>query len=216
MSHEAEAQYIYWIRYNEDEKVELQAWKDELERSIEPCDKTIEQFKCFLIEELGMQPVPMQDSEVNRHKAIFIENHHKDWIQTPEIKLPKDRTPTEVELKEKIARSKQRFAEALAIPLEETGLIFSKYEAEYVQDFERPVKLTVVLEESHYIYEVHGGGRGRRTPEEKSKLDDIVQSILLYKGVSAEDIRTKSQNFKEYVATIISFQLRNGVKHTET
>ena len=65
MSHEAEAQYIYWIRYNEDEKVELQAWKDELERSIEPCDKTIEQFKCFLIEELGMQPVDEGNRSVN-------------------------------------------------------------------------------------------------------------------------------------------------------
>lgn len=208
-------QYVYWMSYKEDEAAEIQDWIEQLERSIVPCDKTIDALQQFLTDTLGMQQIPMSDAEVNRVKSVFIENHHKEWLQTPELTLPTDRMPTETEQQAWIAGLEQRHAEALAIPLEDTGLMFCKYRAEYPLECGDMAYIEVTLETSSYSLDVRRGHKGQETDREKAKAEEMIQQIILYKGVSAEDIRTKSQRFKEYVSTMISFQLRNGSKRND-
>ena len=75
--------------------------------------------------------------------------------------------------------------------------------------------IEVTLEETHYIYEISSGNRGfekrgSETVSEKAKAESIVAQIMLYKGVSAEDILTKSQNYKDYVSLLIALHLRHG------
>ena len=215
MSHEAGVQYVYWTSYKDDEKAEIQAWKEELERSIVPCDKTIDQFKCFLLDELGMEKVLLSENELNRKKAIFIENHHAEWLQTPLVELPKNRIPNDREQEAWLKCMTQRHQEAMQIPLEDTGLIFSKYRMEYQLECGAMAHIEVTLEKTHYIYEISRGNhgfekRGRETTAEKAKAETIVEQIMLYKGVSAEDIRTKTQNYQDYVSTLIALRLRHG------
>ncbi|MBQ2995516.1 MAG: hypothetical protein IJD56_08450 [Peptococcaceae bacterium] len=203
---------VYYIRHTEEEQAELRKWKEELEHSIVPCDKSLDEFKQLLIDELGMCQVEWTEHELNRHKAVYIENHHRDWLKTPEVSLPKDRPPTEEEHSAWRQSRECRHTEAMQIPMEQTGLVFRKFQAEYVQETEQRIDITVILEESSYTYEVHSGKNGKFTAEEKEKIDAIVERILLYKGVSAEDIRTKSQAYQEYMSLLINRQMRKGVK----
>ena len=159
-----------------------------------------------------MCQVEWTEHELNRHKAVYIENHHRDWLKTPEQPLPKDRPPTEEEQSAWLQSHECRHAEAMQIPLEQTGLVFRKFQTEYVQETEQRIDITVILEESSYTYEVHSGKNGKFTAEEKERIDAIVERILLYKGVSAEDIRTKSQAYQEYVSLLINRQMRKCVK----
>ena len=206
---------VYYIRHTEEEQAELRKWREELERSIVPCDKSLDEFKQFLIDELGMCQVEWTEHELNRHKAVYIENHHRDWLKTPEQPLPKDRPPTEEEQSAWLQSHECRHAEAMQIPLEQTGLVFRKYEAEYMQASNQRISITVILEETSYTYEVRSGKNGKFTAEEKENIDTIVERIMLYKGVSEEDIRTKSQAYQEYVRLLINMQMRNGTKLNE-
>ena len=203
---------VYYIRHTEEEQADLRKWKEELEHSIVPCDKSLDEFKQLLIDELGMCQVEWTEHELNRHKAVYIENHHRDWLKTPEVSLPKDRPPTEEEHSAWRQSRECRHTEAMQIPMEQTGLVFRKFQAEYVQETGQRIYITVILEESSYTYEVHSGKNGKFTAEEKEKIDAIVERILLYKGVSAEDIRTKSQAYQEYMSLLINRQMRKGVK----
>lgn len=163
-------QMVYYIRYTEEEQAELSKWKAELERSIVPCDKSLDEFKQFLIDELGMCQVEWTEHEVNRHKAVYIQNHHHDWLKTPESFLPKDYSPTEEEYSAWRKSRECRHTEAMQIPLEQTGLVFRKFQAEYIQETDQRIHITVILEESSYTYEVHSGKNGKFTAEEKKKL----------------------------------------------
>ena len=101
-----------------------------------------------------MCQVEWTEHELNRHKAVYIENHHRDWLKTPEQPLPKDRPPTEEEQSAWLQSRECRYAEAMQIPLEQTGLVFRKYEATYMQASNQRISITVILEETSYTYEV--------------------------------------------------------------
>ena len=72
-------QYVYWMSYKEGEKAEIQDWIEQLERSIVPCDKTIDALQQFLTDTLGMQQIPMSDAEVNRVKSVFIPRRSQEY-----------------------------------------------------------------------------------------------------------------------------------------
>lgn len=192
---------VAWV--SEGEAVEaLAALRKRVEASITPCYHSLEQFKQYLTETLKMQHVPLEGEELERQKAIYIVNHYRHLLTTPEKKTPKDRYPTEAEIEAWCESLDQRFQEALAIPLETVPILFSKFVLQRVFPTGDTAEITVLLEEHDYYYEV-GMSCGCTTQEEQEALQACAEAIRCYKGVTAEDIQNRTAAFQYHVRYLL-------------
>lgn len=193
---------VAWV--SEGEAVEaLAALQKKIEASITPCYHSLEQFKQYLTETLKMQQVPLEGEELERQKAIYIVNHYRHLLTTPEKKTPKDRYPTEAELEAWCEGMEQRFQEALAIPLETVPILFSKFVLQQAFPTGHTAEITVLLEEHDYYYEIQMSC-GLTTQEEQEALQACAERIQCYKGVTAEDIQNRTAAFEHYVNHLLS------------
>ena len=192
---------VVWV--SEGEAVEaLAALQERVEASITPCYHSLEQFKQYLTETLKMEQAPLEGEELERQKAIYIVNHYRHLLTTPEKKTPKDRYPTEAEIEAWCESLDQRFQEALAIPLETVPIRFSRFVVQRVFPTGHTAEITVLLEEHDYYYEV-GLSCGRTTQEEQEALQACAEAIRCYKGVTAEDIQNRTAAFQYYVRHLL-------------
>ena len=192
---------VAWV--SEGEAVEaLAALRKRVEASITPCYHSLEQFKQYLTEILKMQHVPLEGEELERQKAIYIVNHYRHLLTTPEKKTPKDRYPTEAEIEAWCESLDQRFQEALAIPLETVPILFSKFVLQRVFPTGDTAEITVLLEEHDYYYEV-GMSCGCTTQEEQEALQACAEAIRCYKGVTVEDIQNRTAAFQYHVRYLL-------------
>lgn len=192
---------VAWV--SEGEAVEaLAALRKRVGASITPCYHSLEQFKQYLTETLKMQHVPLEGEELERQKAIYIVNHYRHLLTTPEKKTPKDRYPTEAEIEAWCESLDQRFQEALAIPLETVPILFSKFVLQRVFPTGDTAEITVLLEEHDYYYEV-GMSCGCTTQEEQEALQACAEAIRCYKGVTAEDIQNRTAAFQYHVRYLL-------------
>ena len=188
---------VAWV--SEGEAVEaLAALQKKIEASIMPCYHSLEQFKQYLTETLKMQQAPLEGEELERQKAIYIVNHYRHLLTTPEKKTPKDRYPTEAEIEAWCESLDQRFQEALAIPLETVPILFSKFVLQRVFPTGDTAEITVLLEEHDYYYEV-GMSCGCTTQEEQEALQACAEAIRCYKGVTAEDIQNRTAAIQNHL-----------------
>ena len=150
-----------------------------------------------------MQQVPLEGEELERQKAIYIVNHYRHLLTTPEKKTPKDRYPTETDLEAWCESMEQRFQEALAIPLETVPILFSKFVLQQAFPTGHTAELTVLLEEHDYYYEIQMSC-GLTTQEEQEALQACAERIRCYKGVTAEDIQNRTAAFEHYVYHLLA------------
>ncbi len=192
---------VAWVREGRVD-CEVEALREKIEAATTPCYHSLEQFKQYLTETLGMRQGYLEGEELERQKALYIVNHYRHLLTTPEKKTPKDRYPTEAEIEAWRESLDQRFQEALAIPIETVPILFSKYILQQVFPSGHTAEITVLLEEHDYCYEVYTS-YGGATQEEQKLLQASVKSILCYKGVTAEDIQNRSVAFEHYVNQLL-------------
>ena len=192
---------VAWVREGH-ENCEVEALRKKMEAAITPCYHSLEQFKQYLTETLGMRQVHLEGEELERQKALYIVNHYRHLLTTPEKKTPKDRYPTEAEIEAWRESLEWRFQEALAIPIETVPILFSKFVLQQVFPSGHRAEITVLLEEHDYCYEVYTSCGGA-TQEEQETLRAGAKNILCYKGVTAEDIQNRSEAFEQYVNQVL-------------
>ena len=187
----------YYISKDDDKKAAFAALCAEVECNIEPCAKTLDEFKKYITKTKGMMQVPMSEGEKKSRKAQFIARYRPDLLSTPMLELPTDRIPTSQEMTAMMNSQAKRFKEAMGIPMEKTGFMFTKYITEQYVAENNSYKVEVILEENSYNFMAEGQGSEKNDTELRRFIDDIV----IFRGVTEEDIRTKSECYVSYEAT---------------
>lgn len=95
----------------------------------------------------------------------------------------------------------RRFQEAMHTPLMRTGFVFSKYKLEYISHIGKSMLVKVILEENSYTYTVESTAFDG-DDEELNLLRNLMNDIVLFRGVSKEDIQAESDWYQTYVAVL--------------
>lgn len=198
---------------SEEEEAEYQLLRTEVMRNIVPCAKMMDEFVTYLVDTLGMVQVPMQESDLRFHNAQFIEKICPEILFTPNIKWPTDRMPDAEERKAIMDNADRRFQEAMHTPLARTGFVFSKYELKYVSHTGKSTFVNVILEENSYTYTAESTAFAGDN-EEFDLLHNLIDDIILFRGVTEEDIQIESEWYQTYVAVLTNRanQKRKNIK----
>ena len=186
--------FVYEI--SEEESARNAALRAEIEQKIVPCAKTKEEFRVYLTETLGMQQVPINEVELRDTKAQFIIKLCPEILTTAKISVQED-------MYDALQSVKDRFLEAKNIPLEQTSFVITKYAMEYYVGTHKLADVIVYLEENSFTYYAAGNSY-TRTDEEDRQARYLFDDIILFRGVTEEDIRTKSEWYSSYAALLTS------------
>ena len=166
----------------------------EIEQNIVPCAKTKEEFRNYLTGTLGMKATPMSESELTEAKAQFILKLRCDLLRT--------------QGKSNLDNHTAQFLEARKVPLEQTGFDITKYAMEYYVDEHKLSDVTVFLEENSFTYYASGKSYVRNDEEDRISRH-LYDNIALFRGVTAEDIDTKSEWYNTYVTLLTGHALED-------
>jgi len=183
----------------------------EIERNIVPNAKTKEEFRTYITEVLGMVRVPMTEMDLIDQNAQFILKLCPELLTTPLVEYPTGCTPTMEEQSAVMDNHTKRFMEARKIPLERTGFVFTKYMLEWYVDTYKLADIEVFLEENTYTYTASGRTYSR-TDEEERVVRHFIDTINIFRGVTEEDIRTKSEWYNTYVTYLTGHALEEQQK----
>jgi len=167
----------------------------EIEQNIVPCAKTKEEFRCFLVDTLGMKETPISESERTEAKAQFILELRRDLLPTQGNGNPDN--------------PMAQFLEARKVPLEQTGFEITKYAMEYYVDDYKLSDVTVFLEENSFTYYASGESYVRNDEDDRIARH-LYDNIALFRGVTAEDIDTKSEWYNIYVSLLTGHALEEA------
>ena len=167
----------------------------EIEQNIVPCAKTKEEFRCFLVDTLGMKETPISESERTEAKAQFILELRRDLLPTQGNGNPDN--------------PMAQFLEARKVPLEQTGFEITKYAMEYYVDDYKLSDVTVFLEENSFTYYASGESYVRNDEDDRIARH-LYDNIALFRGVTAEDIDTKSEWYNIYVSLLTGHTLEEA------
>ena len=191
----------YVIKTKEDDAIVQNRAKirAEIERNIVPCAKTKEEFRSYLVDTLGMKEVPISEFELRDAKVQFIFKLCPELLRTPMCSVKEDRIAMLQSLTE-------RRKEAQNISLEQTGFEITKYAMEYYVDDYKLADVTVFLEENSFTYYASGESYVRNDEDDRI-VRHLFDNIILFRGVTAEDIETTSERYGAYVSLLTAHAL---------
>lgn len=167
----------------------------EIEQNIVPCAKTKEEFRKYLTDTLGMKETPMNELELTEAKTQFILKLRRDLLRTQGNGNPDN--------------PMAQFLEARKVPLEQTGFEITKYAMEYYVDDYKLSDVTVFLEENSFTYYASGESYVRNDEDDRIARH-LYDNIALFRGVTAEDIDTKSEWYDIYVTLLTGHALEEA------
>ena len=164
----------------------------EIEQTIVPCAKTKEEFRKYLTDILGMKETPMSEFELTEAKTQFILKLRRDLLST--------------QGKSNLDNHTAQFLEARKVPLKQTGFEITKYATEYYVDDHKLSDVIVFLEENSFTYYASGESYVRNDEDDRISRH-LYDDIALFRGVTAEDIATKSEWYDIYVTLLTGHAL---------
>ena len=168
----------------------------EIEQTIVPCAKTKEEFRKYLTDTLGMKETPMSEHELTEAKAQFILKLRRDLLRT--------------QGKGNLGNYMEQFLEARKVPLEQTGFEITKYAMENYVDDHKLSDVIVFLEENSFTYYASGESYVRNDEDDRISRH-LYDDIELFRGVTAEDIATKSEWYDIYVTLLTGRALEEWI-----
>ena len=194
----------YVIKTKEDDAIVQNRAKirAEIERNIVPCAKTKEEFRSYLVDTLGMKEVQISEFELRDAKVQFIFKLCPELLRTPMCSAKEDRNAA---LQSLIDRRK----EAQNISLEQTGFEITKYAMEYYMDDYKLSDVAVFLEENSFTYYASVESYVRNDEDDRIARH-LFDNIILFRGVTVEDIKTKSEWYGAYVSLLTSHAMEDA------
>ena len=182
-------------------KKEQDEFLSQAAEQIAPCERTFKQLEEYLIQKYQAVPHTLLPHELNSLKVNVIMNHFGDVLDKP---APLGKNPTEEELKEYF-KNDTSFLQAREYPAEKLGLEMKAYRLPGIESEIKHKKVLrhkkqpavhnssytdedVIVEmemRSEYLCAINGGG-------------EVIDDLLLYRGVSEKDIKEKSTRFIAY------------------
>lgn len=188
---------IYNKKDNQRKKEEHEKFLSYAAEKIIPCKRTFKELEDYLVEKYQATLHTLLPHELNILKANVILNHFDDVLDKPE---PMGENPTSEEIKAYLQLDTS-FLQAREYPAEKLGLEFRAYKLH-----ELPSKtLEKKLLKSKSINSSYTENDVIVEIEMKSEYlcicngdEDIINDLLLYRGVSEKDIIEKSPRFIAY------------------
>jgi len=178
---------------------------DEISKEIKPCYKTIAQLREYIVEKYNAKSVQMSEPQIESFKTNLILNFYPEVLNTPQIQMG-DKTPKRAEFLKWHENSEKRFEEARQYPIEKLDLVIFHYIFDYVFENGKKVVFQINMEEKTEQCTISTNSTridGQLNEAEDSAIRRITRDIYLYKGVTQEDIDTRSPRFLGYASTLM-------------
>jgi len=175
---------------------------DEISKEIKPCYKTIAQLQEYIIEKYHAKAVQMSQLQIESFKTNLILNFYPEVLRTPQIQTG-NKPPKRAEFLKWYENDKKRFEEARKYPIEKLDFVISSYTFDYVFDNGKKAIFQINMEEKTEQCTINTSADGQLNEAEYRVIRNIIRDIDLYKGVTQEDIDTRSPRFLEYVSTLM-------------
>lgn len=183
------------------------AFPEQLSRLLEeivPSIKSNAEVRAFLSEKYSLIPKSMSEAELSVFRANFILNHRPELLKTPEFQINQSgKPPKRSELLKMSENGEQRFLEARSIPPEKLPLEISKYAFETRLKNDFPITFELTFEDRHDLLFIGSVIQKILTDSEKQEVDAITGEILLFKGISQEDMEKRTPRFLSYAHALM-------------
>ncbi len=176
---------------------------DNISKKIKPCCRTIAQLQEYIVEKYNAKLAQMSKPQLDSFKTNVILNFHPEVLHTPQVQMG-DKTPKRVEFLKWHENSEKRFEEARKYPIEKLDLIISHYTFDYVFENGKKLVFQITMEAKTEYCTIGTSTDDQLTEAETKLIRGIIRDIDLYKGVSQEDIDTRSPRFLGYASTLMN------------
>lgn len=196
---------IIFHEESKDKKNDFYDRLDEISKKIKPCYKTIAQLREYIVEKYNAKAVPMSDGRLEHFKAELILNFYPDVLNTPQIQMG-DKAPKRAEFLKWHENNEKRFEEARKYPIEKLGLVISHYTFDYALENGKRIGFQINMEEKTGQCSISSSSThidGQLNKAEHRAIRSITRDINLYRGVTQEDIDTRSPRFLGYASTLM-------------
>ncbi len=167
---------------------------------IVPCAKSNRQVLDHIAGRHELQPLVLSETAIRMNQTNFILNHCPQVLKTPVVTLSSN--PSRKEFLAFSENNEKRFSEAMNYPPEALGLQWEGYTfvCELPGNVSLPVE--VICENTSDRLFLSAAAIGvSLTEQQQQYLRHFLDELLLYKGITQEDIDHKTSAFQAYIAT---------------
>ena len=179
---------------------------ESLAASLTPSRMTNAEVLKYIKSKYDLKETALSEGELNSFKINYILNMCPDVLHTPEINLPKDKNPTRRQFLKHSENASKRFQEAAAYPIQNLGLDISAYSFEYIFENGNSISFQIICENANDDIFVYGRSLGMLDETEIKLLRKITNDIIIFKGISQNDIDKRTNKFIEYAAALIEWE----------
>lgn len=167
-----------------------------VERTLKPGAHTLDEVMTYLVKEHGFVEPDKEEikEEYEEMRASFLIQHAPELLGEY-AKLPELKSESQEDLLAYVRQAQERTEKAKDIPATEFDIDFHKFQISF-DDINDNIHFVIEKRFGH----IGGGASGnRRVIKRFQRLD---KEIYRYYGVTEEDIRTKSQRYKDVVRAL--------------
>ncbi|MDD3766142.1 MAG: hypothetical protein PHF89_02990 [Eubacteriales bacterium] len=179
---------------------------DEISKKIKPCYKTIAQLKEYIVEKYNAKEVQMSKPQLESFKINLNLSFYPKVLHTPQIQMG-DKPPKRAEFLKWHKNNKERFEEARKYPIEKLGLVVSSYQFDYMFENGKKAVFQINTEEKTGQCTISTSTDDKLNEAEHKVIRSITCDIDLYKGVTGEDIDTRSPRFLGYASSLMEMDV---------
>jgi hypothetical protein len=179
---------------------------DAIVKEIKPCYKTIAQLQEYIVEKYNAEKLQMNERQLEIFKTNLILNFYPEVLHTPQIQMG-DKTPKRAEFLKWHENSEKRFEEARRYPIEKLDLVISHYTFDYAFENGKKAVFQITMEEKTEQCTISTRAGDELNEAEHKVIRSITRDIDLYKGVTQDDIDTRSPRFLGYASTLMEMDV---------
>lgn len=167
-----------------------------VEKTLKAKAHTLDEVMEYLVKELGFAELDKEEikGEYEEMRASFLVQHAPELLGEY-AKMPKLKSESQEDLLEYVRQARERIQKAKEIPATEFDIDFHRFQLSF-EDRNDDIHFLI---EKRFGYIGGGASGNKRVIKRFQRLD---KEIHRYYGVTEEDIRTKSQRYKDVVRAL--------------
>lgn len=169
-----------------------------VEKTLKSESHTIDEVMEYIVNAHGFVELDRDSDEVaeeyNQMRASFIMQYASELLEEYAV-MPQLKSESQEDVQAHLEQIQKRMQKALEIPVTEFDIDFHKYKKSF-DDINDNIHIVI---EKKYAY-IGGGAAGNK--KVIKRFQHVYKDIYRYYGVTKEDIRIKSERYKDVVRTL--------------
>ena len=176
---------------------------DNFAKKAEPCKKSNKEVLEYLNEKYGINEEALSQTEKESYKVNYILNKRPELLKTPEI-INNKKMLSRKEMAELNENSVSRIKEARAYPFEKLGLELRGFYFQYFLSDSEKLLFHIVSDEKNNAFNIKVSAINREmTDAEHEIISEIIDDIIIFQGITKEDIEKRTPEFLSYAAAVL-------------